>query len=113
MITASLHLEIFLAVLTAFQIILAIWSYRRTNSILLAIMVAFLPLVGIPFLLYLERKRIRDNHVAGALTYLTLTVSALAFLFFSREETPWALIHTMLFFAFLGMANLVATELKE
>ncbi len=78
---------------------------------------AFIPLLGVPYLLYRHRRIMLDNHFAGALVYLVLLPCAFFFLLWypkiMEEDIPWALIHTMQFFGFLGLANLVATPARQ
>ena len=110
----ELHLPVFLAALVAMQGLLTLWSYRASGSTSTALLVGLLPLVGIPYQLWLLRARLFDNHIAGALTYLALIAACLGFYFLMPpDETPWMLIHTMAAFAFLGTANLVGTSLKK
>ncbi len=109
----SPHLQVFLVILLMLQGIVTVWSYRLTASLPETVLVALLPFIGLPYLLYLKRERLYDNHVAGALSYLVLLGAMLAFVFLSREEIPWMLLYTMQVFGFLGVLNLVATKLKE
>jgi hypothetical protein len=110
----ELHLPVFLAGLVAMQGLLTLWSYRTSGSTPTALLVALLPPVGIPYQLWLVRARLHDNHIAGALTYLSLIAACLGFYFLMPpDETPWMLIHTMAGFAFLGTANIVGTSLKK
>lgn len=110
----ELHLPVFLASFVALQILLTIWSYRTSGSVPNALLVALLPLVGIPYQLWLLRSRLFDNHIAGAITYLALITACFGFYFLMpSDETPWMLIHTMAIFAFLGTANVIGTTLKD
>jgi hypothetical protein len=106
----SPHGLVFLGLLLFFQTVLIFWSWRHGGSAAV-FLVAFVPPAGVPWVLYRNRSRIKDNHIAGALTYLVLLVGAFAFLFLypkaMDDEIPWTLIHTMQFFGFLGLANLV------
>ena len=108
---------VFFGLLLFFQSILIFWSFRRNASVASLFLVALFPFAGVPVLLYRNRSRIRDNHIAGALTYLTLIVSAFVFLLWypkaMDDDIPWALIHTMQFFSFLGLANLVMAPFGE
>ncbi len=108
---------VFFGLLLFFQSVLIFWSFRRDASAAFIFLVALFPFVGVPVLLYRNRSRVRDNHIAGALTYLTLIVSAFVFLLWypkaMEDDIPWALIHTMQFFSFLGLANLVMAPFKE
>lgn len=110
----QLHLPIFLAAFFAQQGLLAVWSYRTGGSTPTALLVALMPLVGLPYQLRQLRPRLLDNHVAGALTYLALITACFGFYFkMPADETPWMLIHTMTIFAFLGTANVIGTRLKD
>jgi hypothetical protein len=113
----SIHGIVFLSLLLFFQSVLIFWSYRLTGSTAAVFLVAFLPIVGVPQVLYRNRASIRDNHIAGAVTYLVLFVSVFAFLFWypqaMEDDIPWALIHTMQFFSFLGLANLVLSPSRK
>jgi hypothetical protein len=113
----SVHAIVFVVLLVVCQSLLTLWSFRRGGSVAVGCLVAFLPLVGVPYLLYRQRGGIQDNHIAGALTYLTLLVGAFAFLTWypkaMEDDIPWALIHTMQFFAFLGLANLIFSPFRE
>jgi len=113
-VSPELHLPLFLASFVALQGLLSLWAYRRSGSTPTALLVALLPLVGLPYLLWLLRSRLFDNHVAGAITYLALIISCFGFYFLTpADETPWMLIHTMAIFAFLGTANIIGTRLKD
>ena len=108
------HLPIFLAAFVALQVLLTLWSYRTSGSAPIALLVALLPLVGLPYQLWQLRSRLFDNHIAGTITYLALITACFGFYFLMpADETPWMLIHTMAIFAFLGTANVVGTSLKE
>ena len=110
----ELHLPLFLAFFVAQQGLLTLWSYRAGGSTPTALLVALIPLVGLPYQLRALRARLLDNHIAGALTYLALITSCFGFyLFMPADERPWMLIHTMALFAFLGTANLIFTRLKD
>lgn len=113
----STHGLVFLGLLLLFQSVLIFWSWRRGGTAAAVFLVAFVPLAGVPWILYRTRSRIRDNHIAGAITYLLLLVGAFAFLFWypkaMEDEIPWALIHTMQFFAFLGLANLILSPTRD
>lgn len=113
----SVHAIVFIGILLFFQTLLIIWSSRQGASAGIVFLTAFVPFVAIPLFLARNRARARDNHVAGALTYLTLIVTAFGFLFWypkaMEDDIPWALIHTMLFFAFLGLANLVMAPFSK
>lgn len=110
----ALHLPVFLATFGAMQVLLSLWSYRASGSTPTALLVALLPLVGLPYQLWMLRERLVDNHVAGAVAYLALVTGCFGFYaLMPADETPWMLIHTMAIFAFLGAANLVGTRLRE
>lgn len=113
----SVHSVVFVVLLVVCQSLLTLWSFRRGGSVAVGFLVAFLPLVGVPYLLYRQRDAVQDNHIAGALTYLALLVGAFAFLtWYPRamdDDIPWALIHTMQFFAFLGLMNLLFAPFRE
>ena len=110
----ELHLPIFLAAYVALQGLFALWTYRTSNSAPTTLLVALLPLVGIPYLLRLLRLRLFDNHIAGAITYLALMSACFGFyLLMPADERPWMVIHTMAIFAFLGTANVIGTRLKD
>ena len=113
----ELHLPVFLAALVAMQGLLTLWTYRVTGSAPMAVLVALVPAVGLPYQLWQLRARLVDNHVAGAITYIALLAACFGFylyyLFTAADETPWMLIHTMAGFAFLGNANLIGTRLKD
>jgi len=110
----GLHLAIFLASFASMQAMLAAWSWRVTGSPPMALLVALLPPVGLPYQLWQLRRRLLDNHVAGAVTYLGLLVASFAFYFaYPADEVPWTVILTMAIFAFLGSANVVATRLRD
>ena len=108
---------VFIGLLLFYQAALVFWSFRRNAPAGLVFLVALVPHAGVPYLLYRERSRVKDNHIAGALTYLMLVVTAFVFLFWypdaMDDDVPWALIHTMLFFAFLGLANLILAPFRE
>jgi hypothetical protein len=113
-VSPELHLPVFLAAIVSMQGLLTLWSYRASGSTSTALLVALLPLVGLPYQLWQLRLRLVDNHVAGAVTYLALVLSCFGFYFkMPADETPWTLIHTMAIFAFLGTANLIGTQLKD
>jgi len=110
----ELHLPVFLAAFVVMQGLLALWSYRTSASTPTTLLVALLPAVGVPYQLWQLRPRLVDNHVAGAVTYLALLAACVGFyLFEPADETPWMLIHTMAIFAFLGLANVIGTRLKD
>ncbi len=110
----ELHLPIFLSAFVALQGLLTLWSFRASGSAPTALLVALLPVVGLPYQLWQLRSRLFDNHVAGAVTYLALIAACFGFFFLKpSDETPWMLIHTMVIFAFLGMANVIGTSLKD
>lgn len=110
----ELHLPVFLAAIVLMQGLLTLWCYRVSGSTPNALLVGLLPLIGLPYQLWLLRPRIVDNHVAGALSYLALVAACFGFyLKMPSDETPWMLIHTMAIFAALGMANLIGTKLKD
>jgi len=110
----ELHLPVFLTAFVALQALLAFWSYRASSSASTALLVALLPLVGLPYQLWLLRPRLFDNHIAGAITYLSLMTACFGFYaLMPADETPWMLIHTMAIFAFLGTANVIGTSLKD
>jgi len=113
----SIHGIVFLCLLLFFQSVLVFWLCRSSGSAAVVFLVAFVPLAGIPWALYRNRSRIKDNHIAGALTYLLLFVAAFAFLFWypgaMEDDIPWALIHTMQFFGFLGLVNLILSPSRE
>ena len=113
----SIHGIIFIGILLFFQSVLIFWAWRTDGSAAIVFLVAFLPLAGLPWILYRHRTRIKDNHIAGATTYLLLFVGAFAFLLWypkaMDDDIPWALIHTMQFFSFLGLANLVLSPTRE
>jgi hypothetical protein len=103
-VSPELHLPVFLAAFVVMQGLLALWTYRASGSTPNALLVALLPLVGLPYQLWSLRARLVDNHVAGALTYLALVAACFGFyLLMPADETPWMLIHTMAIFAALGM----------
>jgi ABC-type Fe3+-siderophore transport system permease subunit len=114
----GLHLAIFLAAVGAMQILVALWSHRVSGSTPTTLLIALLPPVGLPYLLWMLRKRLVDNHVAGAITYMALVGAGFSFYFYYRiwmpeDDKPWMLMYTMAIFAFLGIANLVGTRLKD
>lgn len=110
----ELHWPVYLSAAVVLQGMLTLWAYRASGSTPVAMLVALLPPLGLPYLLWTLRSRLLDNHLAGAVTYLVLLVAALVFTqAFPEDETPWGLIYTMQVFAFLGVANLAGTELKE
>jgi hypothetical protein len=110
----ELHLPLFLVAFVALQGLLTRWSYRASGSAATALLVALLPLVGVPYQLWQLRTRLFDNHVAGAITYLALMTACFGFYFMiPADERPWMLIHTMAIFAFLGTANVIGTSLKD
>ena len=113
----SIQALVFFGLLLFFQSILLFWSFRRDASVAALFLVALFPFAGVPILLYRNRSRIRDNHIAGALTYLILIVSAFVFMLWypkaMEDDIPWTLIHTMQFFQFLGISNLVLAPLKR
>jgi hypothetical protein len=110
----ELHLPIFLAAFFTLQGLLTFWTYRTSGSAPTALLVALLPLIGLPYLLWQLRPRLFDNHIAGAITYLALITSCFGFYFLMpADETPWMLIHTMAIVSFLGTANVVGTRLKD
>jgi hypothetical protein len=113
-LSPELHLPLFLSAFAVLQGVLTLWSYRVSGSAATALLVALVPLVGLPYQLWRLRPRVFDNHVAGAVTYLALLVTCLGFFFLSpADETPWMLIHTMTIFALLGTANIIGTRLKD
>jgi len=108
------HPQIFLGAVVILQGFLALWTYRTSGSTPFALLVALLPFVGLPYLLWTLRSRLQDNHIAGAATYLILLGASIAFsLLKSGDEVPWMVIHTMSLFGFLGVANLTATRLRD
>ena len=110
----DLYLPVALAAFVAMQGLLTLWSYRASGSTPTALLVGLLPVVGLPYQLWQLRARIVDNHVAGAVTYLALVAAGFGFyLLMPSDERPWMLIHTMAAFAFLGMANVLGTRLKD
>ena len=110
----ELHLPIFLASFVALQGLLTLWAYRTSGSAPTALLVALLPLVGLPYQLWQLRARLFDNHIAGTTTYLSLLLACFGFYFLApADETPWMLIHTMAIVAALGVANVIGTSLKE
>jgi len=108
---------VFTALLVVFQILATVWAWRQGQGGPSLVLAAFLPFIGIPWILYRMRGTIRDNHIAGAMTYIILFIAIFPFLTlypkWMDDDVPWALIHTMQFFAFLGLANLVLTPLLE
>ena len=108
---------VFIVLLVVFQILLTIWAWRQNRGSGVLVLAAFVPFIGIPWLLVRMRDVIRDNHIAGALTYVTLFIAPFPFIFYypgwMDDVIPWALIHTMQFFGFLGLANLILTPLRE
>jgi hypothetical protein len=110
----ELNLPLFLAAVVLLQGALTLWAYRTSRSTPVALLVALLPVVGLPYQLWQLRARLVDNHLAGAITYLGLLVASWSFyLLKPADDIPWMLIHTMSVFAFLGLANVVGTQLKE
>jgi hypothetical protein len=113
----TIHGIIFLGILLFFQSILIFWAWRTDGSAAMVLLVGFLPPVGLSWILYRHRRRMKDNHIAGAVTYLLLLVGAFGFLLWypraMEDDIPWALIHTMQFFSFLGLANLVLSPTRE
>ena len=110
----ELHLPVFLAALVAMQGLLTLWTYRVTGSAPMAVLVALVPAVGLPYQLWQLRSRLFDNHIAGTITYLALISACFGFYrLMPADETPWMLIHTMAIFAFLGTANVIGTSLKD
>lgn len=110
----ELHLPVALAAFAGMQGMLAVWSWRAGGSPPTALLVALLPPLGLPYQLWQLRRRLVDNHVAGAVTYLGLFVAVIGFyLHYPADERPWTVIHTMAIFAFLGSANIIATRLKD
>jgi hypothetical protein len=113
----SVQALVFFGLLLLFQSILIFWSFRRDASVAALFLVALFPFAGVPIFLYRNRSQVRDNHIAGALTYLVLIISAFVFLLWypkaMEDDIPWALIHTMQFFSFLGLANLVMAPFGE
>jgi len=113
----SVHAIVFISLLVLYQVVLTMWSFRRDGSIAVGCLVAFIPVAGLPYLLYRQRRQILDNHIAGALTYLFLFITVFVFLLWypkaMEDDIPWALIHTMQFFAFLGLANLTLAPFKD
>jgi len=113
----TIHGIIFLGILLFFQSILIFWAWRTDGSAAMVFLVGFLPPVGLPWILYRLRSRTKDNHIAGAVTYLLLFVGVFGFLLWypraMEDDIPWALIHTMQFFSFLGLANLVLSPTRE
>jgi hypothetical protein len=111
------HSVTFIVLLVLFQIFVTVWVWRQKRGTGTLVLSAFVPFVGIPWLLVRMRDVIRDNHIAGALTYVTLLIAVWPFIFWypgwMEDDIPWALIHTMQFFGFLGLANLVLTPLRE
>jgi hypothetical protein len=113
-VSPELHLPIFLAAFAGLQGLLTFWAYRASGSAPVALLVALLPLIGLPYLLWQLRLRLYDNHIAGTVTYLALLTASCGFyLLMPADETPWMLIHTMAIVSFLGAANLVGTALKD
>ena len=115
--TFTVQSGVYLGLFLFFQSILVFWSFRRDAPGLHVFLVALLPFVGVPLVLYRNRGRIHDNHVAGALTYLILMATTFAFILWypkaMEDDIPWALIHTMQFFGFLGLANLVMAPFRR
>ena len=113
----SVHAIVFISLLVSYQVALTAWSFRRDGSIAVGFLVAFIPLAGLPYLLHRQRSHLLDNHIAGAMTYLFLLIAVFVFLLWypkaMDDDIPWALIHTMLFFAFLGLANLTLAPFKD
>jgi hypothetical protein len=110
----ELHLPIFLSTFAMLQGLLTSWSYRTGGSASVALLVALLPPIGLPYQLWHLRSRLLDNHIAGTITYLALITACFGFYFLTpADETPWMLIHTMVIFAFLGTANVIGTNLKD
>jgi hypothetical protein len=113
-VSPELHLPVFMAAIVAMQGLLTLWSYRVSGSTPTALLVGLLLPVGLPYQLWLLRARLFDNHVAGAVTYVALVAACLGFYrWIPKDETPWMLIHTMTLFAFLGLANILGTRLKD
>lgn len=110
----ELNWPVYLAAAVVLQGMLTLWAYRASGSTPVALLVALLPPIGLPYLLWTLRTRLLDNHYAGGVSYLVLLGMALAFtMVFPEDETPWGLIYTMQIFSFLGVANLAGTQLKD
>ena len=112
----SPHGLVFLGLLVFFQCAVIVWSWRTDGSAGMVFLAGFVPLAGLPWILYRHRARMKDNHFAGAMTYLLLLVGVFAFLLWypraMDDDIPWTLIHTMQFFSFLGLANLVLSPTR-
>lgn len=110
----EVNLPLLLGAVVLLQGALTLWSFRRSGSMPTALLVAFLPVVGLPYLLWQLRARLFDNHVAGAITYLGIFVAGPAFYFtMPADETPWMLLNTMALFALIGVANVVGTAVRD
>jgi hypothetical protein len=113
-VSPELNLPLFLAAFVLQQGLLTLWSFRTSRSTPGALLLALLPPVGLPYQLWQLRARLYDNHIAGAITYLALFGCCFGFyLLAAADEIPWMLIHTMSIFAFLGLANVIGTSLKD
>lgn len=109
----ELHLAVFLCSVVLLQGIATLWCQRVSGSAPTTLLVALLPFVGLPYLLWQLRSRLQDNHIAGAITYLALLAAAFGFYFAKPpDETPWMVIHTMEIFGLFGVGNVVGTPLK-
>lgn len=110
----EVNLPLLLCALVALQGALTFWSYRRGGSLSTALLVALLPVVGLPYQFWQLRARLFDNHIAGAITYLALFIAGPAFYFkLPADETPWMLLNTMALFALIGVANVIGTALRD
>jgi hypothetical protein len=110
----EVNLPLLLGAVALFQAALAFWAWRSSGSMPGALLVALIPVVGLPYQLWQLRARLFDNHVAGAITYLGIYVAGPAFYFtLPADETPWMLLNTMALFALIGVANVVGTSLKD
>jgi hypothetical protein len=90
------------------QMLVSGWVRIVTDSWPLAAAAFFMPPVGIPLSLWKMGDRVKDNQVAGALTYVGF-YAGIAFLTWKLpvDEVPWAVIYTMIMFAFVGVLNLI------
>jgi len=102
------HYPVLIGFFLIFQIILAGWSFHKTQSLTVGLATLLFPLAGLPLCLYHLRGYTKDNQVGGVVTYIAVLLGIVYLMWaLPEDETPWMVIFTMEFFAGLSVINII------
>ncbi len=107
------NFHVLIGVFLILQVVLAGWSFFRAGSLIAALSTFLIPFLGLPWSLFMLRGGLKDNQVAGAVTYLCVIIGIVVLIrFLPADERPWKVIFTMQFFAGLSVLNVINLSVR-